>query len=281
MILVTGATGTVGRELVQQLLDAGESVRAMTRNPAGAQFDPRVEVVAGDFAEPETIEKAVTGAQKVFSLVFGPQTGIQEGNLAQAAKAAGVRGIVKLSAMGAGVGATVGIGAWHAAGEKAIRESGIPWTIVRPGGFMSNALFWRDSIRDQGKVFSNYGDGKVAYIHPRDIAAVAARALTESGHEGKIYELTGPEAISVGEQVRILSDAVGKPIEYVPITDEVARERMLKLGLPSFIIDALLPFASVIRSGRVSQVSPVVEQVTRRKPRTFADWSHQHALSFR
>lgn len=281
MILVTGATGTVGRELVQQLLDAGESVTAMTRNPAGAHFDARVRVIAGDFGEPQTIEDAVVGADKVFSLVFGPQTGIQEGNLAKAAKQAGVRCIVKLSAMGAGAGASTGIGAWHAAGEKAIRESGIPWTIVRPGGFMSNALFWRDSIRNQGKVFSNYGEGKVAYIHPRDIAAVAARALTESGHEGKIYELTGPESMTVGEQVRILSDAVGKPIEYVPISDEAAREGMLKAGMPSFIIDSLLPFAAVIRSGRVSQILPTVEQVTRRKPRTFADWSHQHALAFR
>ena len=197
------------------------------------------------------------------------------------AKKAGARHIVKLSALRPGGEARSGIATWHQASERAIQNMGIAWTFVQPGAFMSNALNWRDSIKGQGKVFSNYGDGKVAYIHPRDIAAVAVRALTEPGHEGKAYPVTGPEALSVSELVQILSEAVGKPIEYVPITDDAAREGMQKAGLPTFLIDALLPFASFVRSGKGAETLPTVEQVTGRKPLTFADWAREHATDFR
>ena len=182
MILVTGATGTVGREVVAQLLLAGEKVRALTRNPSRAQLDEQVELVAGDFNQPETLAKAVEGVESIFSLAFGPQLGIQEASLAQAGKKAGARHIVKLSALRPGGEARSSIGTWHLASERALQNIGIAWTFVQPGAFMSNALNWRDSIKGRGKVFSNYGDGKVAYIHPRDIAAVAVRALTEPGH---------------------------------------------------------------------------------------------------
>jgi (4-alkanoyl-5-oxo-2,5-dihydrofuran-3-yl)methyl phosphate reductase len=196
-------------------------------------------------------------------------------------KKPGVRHIVKLSGLRPGGEARSVLATWHQASERAIQNMGIAWTFVQPGAFMSNALNWRDSIKGQGKVFSNYGDGKLAYIHPRDIAAVAVRALTEPGHEGKAYPVTGPEALSVGELVQLLSDAVGKPIEYVPITDDVAREGMQKAGLPIFLIDALLPFASFVRSGKGAEILPTVEQVIGRKQLTFADWAREHAADFR
>ena len=281
MILVTGATGTVGREVVAQLLLAGEKVRALTRNPSRAQLDEQVELVAGDFNQPETLAKAVEGVESIFSLAFGPQLGIQEASLAQAGKKAGARHIVKLSALRPGGEARSSIGTWHLASERALQSIGIAWTFVQPGAFMSNALNWRDSIKGRGKVFSNYGDGKVAYIHPRDIAAVAVRALTEPGHEGKVYPVTGPEALNVSELVQLLSEAVGKPIEYVPITDDAAREGMQKAGLPTFLIDALLPFASFVRSGKGAETLPTVEQVIGRKQLTFADWAREHAADFR
>jgi uncharacterized protein YbjT (DUF2867 family) len=281
VILVTGATGTVGREVVAQLLLAGEKVRALTRNPSRAQLDEQVELVAGDFNQPETVAKAVEGVEKIFSLAFGPQLGIQEASLAQAGKKAGARHIVKLSALRPGGEARSSIGTWHLASERALQSIGIAWTFVQPGAFMSNALNWRDSIKGRGKVFSNYGDGKVAYIHPRDIAAVAVRALTEPGHEGKVYPVTGPEALNVSELVQLLSEAVGKPIEYVPITDDAAREGMQKAGLPTFLIDALLPFASFVRSGKGAETLPTVEQVIGRKQLTFADWAREHAADFR
>ena len=280
MILVTGATGTVGREVVAQLLVAGEKVRALTRNPSRAHLDEQVELVAGDFNQPETLAKAVEGVESIFSLAFGPQLAIQEASLAQAGQKAGAQHIVKLSALRPGGEARSTIATWHLASERAIQNMGIAWTFVQPGAFMSNALNWRDTIKSQGKVFSNYGDGKVAYIHPRDIAAVAVHALTEPGHEGKAYQVTGPEALSVGEVVQLLSEAVGKPIEYVPITDDATREGMQKAGLPAFLIDALLPYASFVRTGKGAEILPTVEEVIGRKPLTFADWAREHATDF-
>ena len=241
MILVTGATGTVGREVVTQLLAARQEVRALTRNPTTAGLPPEVEVVAGDLDRTETLASAVKGIERVFSLALGRAIGTQEERLARIAKDAGVRHVVKLSVLGAG-GRGRGVAAWHDAGERAIRESGLDWTFVRPGAFMSNALWWSGTIKRQGKVFSNFGDGKLPVIHPRDIAAVAVRALTSAGHEGKIHPLTGPRALGVGEQVQILAAALGKPIEYVPVTDDVARQVMLDAGMPAYLIEALLPF---------------------------------------
>ena len=121
----------------------------------------------------------------------------------------------------------------------------------------------------------------MSYIHPRDIAAVAVRALTETGHEGKAYPVTGPEALSMSELVQLLSQAIGKRIEYVPITDDVAREGMQKAGLPVLLVDALLPFASFVRGGKAAEILPTVEHVLGRKPLTFADWAREHATDFR
>jgi len=281
MILVTGATGTVGREVVAQLLAAGEKVRAMTRNPVRATFDPRVEVVRGDFEDPASLANAVRSVERAFSLTLGPQTGFHERNLAQAGKAAGVRHIVKLSAMGGDGEMKNDIRKWHDEGEQAFRETGIPLTVLYPGAFMSNALHWRETIRTSRKVFSNYGQGKLSPIHPRDVAAVAVRALTTPGHEGKSYALTGPEALTVGEQVEILAKAVGKPIEYVPASDEAIRAAMEKADLPVPLVNALLPFAAFIRSGRAARVFPTVHEVIGRQPLTFNDWCRENAAAFR
>jgi uncharacterized protein YbjT (DUF2867 family) len=280
VILVTGATGTVGREVVAQLLAAGQSVRGMTRNPIKAKFDPLVEVVQGDFADADSLAKAVNGADRVFSLTLGPQTGSHERALAAAAKKAGVRRIVKLGAMGGDGETRNAIRRWHEEGEQAIRESGIPWTVVRPGRFMSNALHWRESIRRQGKVFSNYGDGKLPSVHPRDIAAVAVRALTSEDCFGKALEVTGPVALSIAEEVAILSNTLGMRIEYVSITDDAARKDMERANMPAYIIDGLLPFAEFVRSGKGARVFPGVQEVTGRPALTFADWTREHAPAF-
>lgn len=280
MILVTGATGTVGREVVAQLLSAGEKVRAMTRNPGKARLDSRVEVVRGDFEDPASLAEAVRGVDRVFSLTLGPRTGPHEKNLAEAAKAAAVRRIVKLSAMGGDGETKNDIRKWHDEGEQAIRETGIPLTVLHPGAFMSNALHWRETIRAVGKVFSNYGEGKLPPVHPRDIAAVAVRALTSTGHEGKSYIITGPEALTVGEQVKILAGAIGKPIEYVPVSDDAVRSGMEKAGLPAPLINALVPFGAFIRNGKAAQVFPTVQQVTGRQPFTFSDWARENAAAF-
>jgi uncharacterized protein YbjT (DUF2867 family) len=280
VILVTGATGTVGREVVALLLAAGKPVRGMTRDAARAKFDPRVEAVQADFASPETLAKAVDGVERVFSLTLGPQTGTHERALAAAAKAAGVRHIVKLGAMGGDGETRNAIRRWHEEGEQAIKDTGVGWTFMRPGRFMSNALHWRESIRKEGKVFSNYGDGKLPSVHPRDIAAVAVRALTSEDYFGKILEVTGPEALNMAEEVAILSNTLGKPIEYVSITDETARREMERANMPSYIIDGLLPFAAFVRSGRAARIFPTVREVTGRPALSFADWAREHAAAF-
>src|SRR5262249_27124584 len=163
---------------------------------------------------------------------------------------------------------------------RAFRETGIPLTVLYPGAFMSNALHWRETIRSAGKVFSNYGEGKLPPVHPRDIAAVAVRALTTPGHEGKSYVITGPEALSISEQVKILSSAIGKRIEYVPVSDDAIRSGMERAGLPSPLINALIPFASYIRSGKAAEVLPTVHNVTGRQPFSFSDWARENAAAF-
>jgi uncharacterized protein YbjT (DUF2867 family) len=223
----------------------------------------------------------VAGAERVFSLATGPKTGAYERNLGEAARNAGVRHIVKLSALGGDDEIRNDIRKWHDEGEQALRETGIALTVLRPTGFMSNALHWRDSIRTQGKVYSNYGEGKLPVIHPRDIAAVAVRALTSEGYEGKAYSLTGPEALSVREQVKILSEVLGRELEYVSITDEVARKGMERAGMPGLLIDALLPFADFIRSGKAAPVFGEGEEITGRPALTFRDWAEENADLFR
>jgi (4-alkanoyl-5-oxo-2,5-dihydrofuran-3-yl)methyl phosphate reductase len=281
MILVTGATGTVGREVVAQLIALGQPVRALTRDPRRAKFDSRVEVVEGDLEKAETVARALEGVERVFSLALGPNGPHLEGGLARAAKVSGTRHLVKLSSLGVGEETHNAIAQWHGAAESAVKDAGIDWTFVRPGSFMSNALFWAGTVKSQGKVFSPFGDGVYPPIHPRDIAAVAVKALTSPGHAGKIYRLTGPKALSVGDQVRLLCEAVGRPIEYVKISDEVARDGMVRAGLPVVLVDALIQVGIVIRSGRAADVLPTVEEVTGRPPLTFADWARENAGAFR
>jgi uncharacterized protein YbjT (DUF2867 family) len=280
MILVTGATGTVGREVVGLLLAEGEKVRALSRDPSKAKFDAKVEVVAGELGTPESLDKAVMGAESVFSLGLGPQLGVWERNLAEAAEKAGVRHIVKLSVLGAGSGRRNAIIEWHEAGEKAIQDSGLPWTFVRPGSFMSNSLLWAPTIKTAGKVYSNFGDGKLPPIHPRDIAAVAVKALTLWGHDGEAYSVVGPELLSVADQVRILSEVVGRPIQHVPITDDAAREGMLKSGMPTKLVDSLVGVGEFVRSGGAAKLVPDAERVLGRKLHTFADWARENAHAF-
>jgi uncharacterized protein YbjT (DUF2867 family) len=281
MILVTGATGNVGREVVAQLLDAGANIRVMTRNPATAHFDLRVQTVRGDFEDSRSLLEAVGAVDSIFSLAAGPSIELYEARLVEAARSARVQRIVKLSVLGAG-GSSGGDGvlAWHSAGESAIRRSGMAWTILRPGVFMSNAQFWNGDIKRYGKVFSNFEEGRIAAIHPKDIASVAVHALTTSGHDGKIYPLTGPEALTIREQVSLLAKAINKSIEVVPIGDDDARNVMVRSGMPSYLLEALLPFSPAIRSGAASQVLGTVEEVTGKKPRTFVEWAHENATLF-
>jgi uncharacterized protein YbjT (DUF2867 family) len=282
MIFVTGATGTVGREVVKLLLDKDVPVRALTRDPAKAKIDPRAAVIAGDTSKPQTFAKSLRGVDALFTVVFGPSMAEEEAELARVAKEAGVKHIVKLSALGPGGahGERSGIAELHLNAEKALAASGVAWSIVQPTAFMSNVLFQREPIARMGKLFSNYGDGKLPYIHPRDIAAVAVTALTLQGHEGKAYPVTGGEALGVADLAQILGDAIGRKIEYVPVTDEATAQTFRSHHMPEEIVNALLPFGAIVRSGRAAEVLPTVRTVLGREPLTFAEWSRENAGVF-
>lgn len=286
MILVTGATGTIGSEVVQQLSAKGVGVRALVREPAKAEKikKPGVELVVGDLAKPQTLAVALQGVKKVFLLATpaGEQTLEElESNLIDAAKAAGVEHVVKLSVIGAEMEPGVAIGRWHRAGEKKLEASGMKWTFIRPGGFMTNMLNNVGTIKSQGAFYGAFGDGKLAVIDPADIAAVAVKALTEDGHEGKAYALTGAEPLSQAELAEQLSEAIGKPVKYVDVPEAAAREGMKSAGLSQRMVDGLAEFGGVVKAGYAGGVSPDFERVTGRKPRTFREWAKSHAAAFR
>jgi len=284
MILVTGATGTVGSEAVGQLLEAEQEVRALARDQASAarKLGDHVEIVEGDASQPDTLDAAVDGIERMYLLLpMVPTLPQLDADIIAAAQRAGVRHIVKQSNMGAQNERATTMQRWHRAGERLIERSGIAWTFVRPTGFMSNALGWADTIRSQGIVYAPGGDGKLAVVDPRDIAAVAVASLTEPGHEGKAYDVTGPEALSAAEQVTMIGDEIGKPITHIDIPESAARESMLGTGMPAEIVDALLEFMTDVRAGRSATISSAVEDVTGRPARTFRAWAHDHAAAFR
>ena len=284
MILVTGATGPVGRETVKQLVAAGARVRALTRDPSKANFDPGVEVVAGDLGKPETLPEALADVERVFVLV--PSLRSADGwsydpNIAHAAKGADVRHLVRLSVIGAQPPVEDDpYTAYHLAGERAMEETGLPWTFLRPGQFMTNALYHAEAIKTQSLVRQPYLHVKQAAIDPRDIAAVAAAVLLGDGHEGKAYPLSGPEALSTAEQATKIAEALGREITLVDVPPEQSREESLAMGLPVEMVDGIMRHMAD-ESGRCGQVYGTVREITGREPRTFGDWVRDHVDAFR
>ncbi|WP_433758841.1 SDR family oxidoreductase [Nocardia sp. CA-135398] len=281
MILVTGATGTVGRELVGRLLAQGVPMRAMARRPEFAGLPDGIEVVRADLGDPDSLTEAVRGVDRVFLLSSGPEIPTHDANLAQAAADAGVEHIVKLSSGRTGDDtATDPIPTWHRAGEQAVRDSGVPWTMVRPLGFMANALHWAGSIRDHGAVYAPFGQGRIAVVDPYDIAAVAANALTTDGHEGEIYTLSGPQPLSPGEQTDILAQVLGRPLRYVEVEPAAARQSIIDHGVPAEMADAIMALRATALEAFTSVVHPTVEHITGTPPRPFRTWAENHRTHF-
>ncbi|MEU7140253.1 NAD(P)H-binding protein [Nocardia sp. NPDC046473] len=282
MILVTGATGTVGRTLIEQLRTAGERVRATSRQPAAAHLPADVEVVRADLGDPTQLAAAMRGVDRVFLLSTGPAIPQHDAIVARAAAEAGVARLVKLSSGRTGDDtATDPIPTWHRAGEQSVRASGVPWTIVRPLGFMSNALHWADTIRAHGAVYAPYGQGRIAVIDPRDIAAVAAVALTADGHDGQVYTLSGPQALSPGEQTAVLGEVLGRSLEFVEVAPEQAHQAIVEHGVPAELADAIMALRATALAAFTSVVHDTVERLTGVPPRTFRQWAVDHAAEFR
>lgn len=279
MIVVTGATGNIGRPLVQALVDAGEQVTAVSRRTA--EVPEGVRHVVADLADPASLQPALTGARALFLLLSGDlhAIGANPADLIAKAADAGVRRVVLLSSLGV---ATRPFGTTRVAMralEDVLRESGLDWVILRPGGFDSNALWWAESVRSQGIVAAPFGDTGVPIIDPADIGEVAAACLRDDRHVGGVYELTGPEVITPRQQTEVLAAALGKPVRFRELTRAEAKAGMTQ-SMPGELADDTLDILSSPTPAEV-RVSPDVERILGRAPRSFADWAARNIAAFR
>jgi (4-alkanoyl-5-oxo-2,5-dihydrofuran-3-yl)methyl phosphate reductase len=289
MILVTGATGTVGREVVKQLVEAGEDVRALVRDPnRDTGLDAAVKIVAGDLSRRESLAEALAGVDSVFALAGGgPETPLHDANLAVAAADAGVRHVVKLSIIGAEYGFHDLVSSWHLAGERTLRQvgnwsNGPTWTFLRPGEFSSNARLWATTVKAKGTVFWANVEPKVAVVDPRDVAAMAVVALTQPGHEGKTYRFGGPEALTVAERVDKLSAALGTPVKLVAVPVPAVVEGAVKAGRQALVVETTLGnLGREEFQQHAAKVLPTFEEVVGRPPRSFDEWVRDNIHIFR
>ncbi|MFF7842178.1 SDR family oxidoreductase [Streptomyces ossamyceticus] len=281
MFVVTGATGNVGRSLVRTLAASGARVTATSRGISDADVPENVEHVRADLTDPESLRPVFDGADALFLQNGGPGAHqLSTRDILDVAKAGGVERVVLLSSQGV---ATRPGSASHGdvarAIEDAVRESGMAWTILRPGGFHSNAYAWAESVRARRTVSAPFADIGLPTIDPDDIAEVAAAALREDHHTGRIHELTGPALTTPRQRAESLADALGEPVRFVEQTREEARAQMLRF-MPEPVVETTLTILGEPTPAE-RQVSPAVEQLLGRPARTFDDWARRHVAAFR
>lgn len=268
--LVTGATGSVGRHVVAELLKAGHPVRALTRDPARANLPESVEVVRGDLSRVETFAPALDGVAGVHLIDVGGENYAPLPNgkeIVDLVARAGVRRVTLLSSWAPG---TL---------EPAVTGSDLEWTYVMPTEFMANALAWAEPVRTRGVVEEPFGATRTAMVHEADIGAVIATALTEDGHAGKSYGLTGPELLDVPAKTRIIGEAIGREIAFVELTVDQMRERERARGVPEEMIEFQVEVFGNMPE-EAYQITSTVQEVTGRPPRTFRRWAAEHAAAF-
>jgi uncharacterized protein YbjT (DUF2867 family) len=282
VILVTGATGKVGQEVVRQLAAASVAARALVRDPAGASHIriPGIDVVVGDLGRPETLAAAFAGVERVFLLTSAApdQVELQANALAEAVRA-GVRHIVKVSVAG-GPDSGTQIGRWHWTTEKQIEASGIDFTFLRPTLYMQQMFAYAPTIASRGTFSAPMGTGEIALVDTRDVAAAAVCALTEEGHGHHIYDLTGPEALSYDAVADAISQAIGRNVSYVHVPPEYAKKQMITDGVPRWLVDDMIILFASFREGYGSAVTNTVAEVTKTRPRTFRQFAKDHARVF-
>jgi uncharacterized protein YbjT (DUF2867 family) len=280
-ILVTGATGTFGREVVRNLVRRGERVRAAVHREASARHLDGLDVerVELDYERPVTVAKALEGVDRLFLLILDmPKHGEVAGLVARLARQAGVRHLVKLSAMGADRDSYT-LGNWHGDAERAIIEAGVPYTFLRPNSLMQNfATFFRPR---KGRIYLPLGQGRVSYVDARDVGEAAANILAEGGHEGAAYELTGPEAVTMTRVAEILSGVAGEKIVYVDISEEAARQFMQGLGEPDWLVEGVLEMHTVNKAGEYGTVTGDVERLAGHPATSFERFAADYADAFR
>jgi uncharacterized protein YbjT (DUF2867 family) len=281
MIVVTGATGNIGRPLTQTLAEAGAQVTAVSRSRHAAAVPDGVRHVAADLASPASLEPALAGAKALFLLLSGDlhATGANPADVISAAATAGVHRVVLLSTLGV---ATRPFGTTRIAMrtlEDTLRESGLDWAILRPGGFASNALWWAESVRTRRMVAAPFGDTGVPIIDPADIAEVAAACLLDERHNGGVYELTGPEVITPRRQTEAIANALGTPVRFHELTRAEAKAGMAQ-SMPAELADDTLDILSAPTPAEL-RVSSDVERVLGRAPRPFGEWVGRNVVAFR
>jgi uncharacterized protein YbjT (DUF2867 family) len=275
MILITGATGHVGSELITALLptQAGH-IRVLTRNP-NAVFPDGTQKVMADLGDSD-LAPVLGGVDAVFLLTDGLNIASHGERLVVAAMRAGVERIVKLSVLSVGHGATDLITSGHRAGEEAIRASGIGWTFLRPTAFMSNALNWAPMIAADQVVYAPFAAGRAALVDPADIAAVAAACLTQDGHNHQVYELTGPEPLSPPDQVAILSQVLGRDLRFAEADPADTLAQMASYGMPEELAHAVMEQFRSTMEPYNSEPTGDITAVTSRPARSFTDWAQAH-----
>ncbi len=285
MILVTGANGLNGSELIRRLSPKGVPVRGLVRSiaKAGALAGlPNVEIVEGDMARPETLSGPLQGVDRAMLISSSDPAMLEvQSNFIDAARKAGVRHVVKLSGIMPELDSPFRFARMHGEIERRLEASGMAFTHLRAGEFFPAYFRQVRSIVARGALILPMEDARIASIDIEDIAEVAARILTGSGHEGKIYPLTGPEALSMVEVAEKLSAVTGKPIQYINIAPEEARSANLANGMPPYLADALFELFAERRKGKESQVSPVIPTVFGWQPVRFEEFAARNAAIFR
>jgi uncharacterized protein YbjT (DUF2867 family) len=284
MILVVGATGTNGREVVSRLTTAGATVRALVRDPAKAAElrNEKVELVRGDLDDPSSLAAALAGARRAFFLAAVDRRYVGWfRNFLDAAKRAKTAHVVKFSAMGADPASPAEILRHHGETDRLLEGSGLAYTILRPNSFYQNLLWSAGSIKGQGAIYQPMGGARLSLVDVRDIAEVAKVVLTGGGHEGRTYELTGPESLSFHDVATTLSAVLGKPITYIDVPPEAARDSMLKAGNPEWNARAVAELMAHFGTGAAARTTDTVERVTSKAPITFDQFARDHAAAFR
>ena len=278
--LITGATGDVGSRVVTQLIADGERPRVFVRDEAKARkrFGESVEVRVGDLGDRESLTSALRGVEALFLVTSGAEIPVLDELAASAAKAANVGYLVKLSSLD--VEQSLAIGAWHERGEAAIRASGVPFAFLRPSGFMTNLLAWAGTIKAESVLRTSTGNGKRAFIHPDDIAAVAVRALMSRECSGKALALTGAEALSFADVAVKIGAAIGRKLRYETLSDEEAQRRFAATGASAEETGAHVELWRAIREGRLGMTTDEVERILGRKPIGLDQWISENAGAF-
>ncbi|MFE4827649.1 NAD(P)H-binding protein [Streptomyces sp. NPDC056672] len=277
MILVTGATGNIGSALLQELQAFGAGpLRGLTRDIARAAFPEGVEAVAGDFADTASLKPALEGVRSLFLV---SRIG-SDAEIIEAARRAGVKHVVLVSSIAVQTHPHLGPAGENLTVEQLLKESGMTWTILRPTQFASNTLWWAGTIREQETVRVPYADIGLPTIHPADIASVARVALTESGHEGRTYALTGPERITARRQIETIAVVLGREVPFAEISRQEAH-RQMSVFLGDEAADAVLDLTGGDVNDELLTVRDTVPQIIDAPARTFRQWASENAAAFR